>query len=235
MRVFVAPSQLVTGEVTISGDEHHYIGIARRCRPGDVLELLDGEGRRATATIVHIRADATVVIAGPIELQRPALPHVRALVPLIKGDRMDFCLEKLVEVGVDEVVVWPAERSVVKLAAAKRAARQTHYAHVMQAAARQSRRAITPAISIADSLDAALSALPHGIRIALDPEADRSQLSSNAADFTIVSGPEGGLAPTEADALIAASFSRMGLGPRVLRAETAPVVAVAVLRAATGS
>lgn len=235
MRIFVTPSQLVAGEVAISGDEHHYIGIARRCRPGDVLELLDGEGRRAAATILHIRADATVVMAGPIEVQRPALPHVRALVPLIKGDRMDYCLEKLVEVGVDEVVVWPAERSVVKLAREKRAARQTHYAHVMQAAARQSRRAITPAVSIADSLDAALSALPHGVRIALDPEAARGDLPSDAADLTIVSGPEGGLAAAEKDALTAAAFSRMGLGPRVLRAETAPVVAVAILRATTGS
>lgn len=235
MRVFVTPSQLVAGEITITGDEHHYVGIARRSRPGDSLDVVDGQGRRASATILQIRADATVLLAGPIEVERSKPPFVRALVPLIKGDRMDFGLEKLVEVGVDEVVVWPAERSVVKLAAAKRAAREAHYAHVIQAAARQSRRAITPTVSIADSLDSALHALPPGIRVMLDPEADRATLPGDAADLTIISGPEGGLTSAETEALAAAAFLPLGLGPRVLRAETAPVVAVSLVRAFTAS
>lgn len=235
MRAFVAPSQLVPGEIEITGDEHHYIGIARRSRPGDALELVDGEGRRADATIVKIRADATVIAVGAIEIERAIPPHVRVLVPLIKGERMDLCLEKLVEVGVDEIVVWPAERSVVKLDSAKRAARRAHYALVIQAATRQSRRSIAPTVCMAESLESAIHALPSGIRIVLDPAAERGAAPCDAVDVTIASGPEGGLAPAEDDALAAAQFSRLGLGPRVLRAETAPVVAVAVLRAATAS
>lgn len=235
MRVFVAPSRLVAGEIEVTGDEHRYLGFARRSRPGDALEVLDGEGRRASATIVRIGADATVVLVEAIEVERAPTPHVRVLAPLIKGDRMDLCLEKLVEVGADEIVVWPAERSVVKLDPGKRAARRAHYALVIQAATRQSRRAIAPTLAMAESLAAAVHALPSGIRIALDPHSERGTSPNDAADVTIASGPEGGFSPAEEDALTAAGFLRLGLGPRVLRAETAPVVAVALLRAATGS
>ena len=81
---------------------------------------------------------------------------------------------------------------------------------------------------------AALASLPAGARLVLDPAADRGALPA-ADDVTIISGPEGGLAPDELDALAAAGFTSLGLGPRVLRAETAPVVAVALIRAATAS
>lgn len=235
MRVFVAPSQLVAGEIEITGDEHRYIGIVRRSRPGDELELFDGDGRRAAATIVRVLANATVVQVGAIESEPARPPHVRVLVPLIKGDRMDFCLEKLVEVGADEIVAWPGERSVVKLDPTKRAARCAHYASVVQAATRQSRRAIAPTVAIAESLRTAVQILPPGIRIALDPEVERTALPCDAADLTVASGPEGGLSPEEVHVLAAAGFLRLGLGPRVLRAETAPVVAVALVRNATAS
>ena len=87
-----------------------------------------------------------------------------------------------------------------------------------------------PAIRAADSLAAALASLPAGARLVLDPAADRGTLPT-ADDITIISGPEGGLAPDELDALAAAGFASLGLGPRVLRAETAPLVAVALIRA----
>jgi 16S rRNA (uracil1498-N3)-methyltransferase len=158
---------------------------------------------------------------------------VRALVPLIKGDRMDACLEKLVEVGVDAIVVWPALRSVIRLDEARREARVAKYRAIVQAAARQSGRAQVPVVDSASSLTAALAALPAGLRLVLDPTSDAALEVGAATDVTIASGPEGGLAPDELDRL--ASFAPLGLGPRVLRAETAPMVAVALIRAATRS
>jgi 16S rRNA (uracil1498-N3)-methyltransferase len=234
MRIFVEPALLVVGEIAIAGDEHHYLGFARRSRVGDALELVDGEGRRAAAVIVRIGERETIVRAAAIETIVDLPPRVRVLVPLIKGDRMDQCLEKLVEVGADELIVWPAERSVVKLDAARRESRLAHYTGAIQAAARQCGRATMPTVTIADSLRAALAALPTGVRLVLDPAADRDDIP-NTDDVTIASGPEGGLAPAELDALAAADFASLGLGPRVLRAETAPVVAVALVRAATAS
>src|SRR5262249_41566511 len=160
-----------------------------------------------------------------------APPRVRTLVPLIKGDRMDSCIEKLVEVGVDAIVVWPAARSVARFDHARRESRLAKYRAIAQAAARQSGRAQVPDVGAADSLAAAIAALPDGLRLVLDPASDAALDAAGAADVTIVSGPEGGLAPEEHERL--AGFVAIGLGPRVLRAETAPMVAVALIRAAT--
>ncbi|HUQ81773.1 MAG TPA: RsmE family RNA methyltransferase, partial [Gemmatimonadaceae bacterium] len=77
--------------------------------------------------------------------------------------------------------------------------------------------------------------LPAGLRLVLDPSSDAELAVDDALDVTFASGPEGGLAPEELDALATAGFGALGLGPRILRAETAPVVAVALVRAATVS
>ena len=232
MRIFVTP--LTAGELTITGDEHHYLHRVRRARTGDKLELVDGAGTRAAAVIERITADHTVVRAEPPTAVVAAPPHVRVLLPLIKGDRMDTCLEKLVEVGADSIVLWPADRAVVRLEADRREARVAKYRSALVAGARQCGRAAVPTITTADSLHAALATLPAGARLVLDPSADRATMPA-AGDVTLISGPEGGLSPDELDTLAAAGFASLGLGPRVLRAETAPLVAVALIRAATGS
>jgi 16S rRNA (uracil1498-N3)-methyltransferase len=239
MRIFVDPAELRAGELAVRGDEHHYLARVRRARPGDRVELLDGAGRRAPATIVRITDAETTLAAGPPEPIAARPPFVRALVPLIKGDRMDTCLEKLVEVGASAIVVWPAARSVARLDDARRDARGAKYQALARAAARQSGRADIPEVAIAADLAAALAALPPpgtGVRVVLVPASDAALDPGTADDITIVSGPEGGLAPDELDRLTGpAGFAPAGLGPRVLRAETAPVIAVALLRAATHS
>ncbi|TMQ04202.1 MAG: 16S rRNA (uracil(1498)-N(3))-methyltransferase [Deltaproteobacteria bacterium] len=236
MRIFVAPDQLAAGELTVRGDEHHYLARVRRARPGDAVELVDGAGRRAAATIARLSDRETTLVAGPPEVIAQAPPRVRALVPLLKGDRMELCIEKLVEVGADVIVVWPAARSVARLDDSRRDARIAKLRAIAQAAARQSGRAQVPEVSAAASLGAALDALPEarhrGQRLVLDPTSSAA-LDAADDDVTIVSGPEGGLAPGELDQL--AGFTPLGLGPRVLRAETAPVVAVALIRAANRS
>jgi 16S rRNA (uracil1498-N3)-methyltransferase len=233
IRVFVDPAVLAAGELVVRGDEHHYLAHVRRARPGEPVELVDGAGRRAAAVIARLSAGETALVAGPPEVIAAAPPLVRALVPLIKGDRMDACIEKLVEVGVDLVVIWPAARSVVRLDDARRDARIAKYRALAQAAARQSGRAQIPEIAVTDGLAAALAGLPAGARLVLDPTSDAGLDLGGARDVTVISGPEGGLAPEERAQL--AAFAPLGLGPRVLRAETAPVVAVALIRAATRS
>jgi len=116
---------------------------------------------------------------------------VRALVPLIKGERMDDCIEKLVEVGVDAIVVWPAARSVARLDDSRRDARIAKYAAIARAAARQSGRAQVPAVAHADDLAAALAGLPDGRRFVLDPTSDAALDPAGAADVTVVSGSGG--------------------------------------------
>jgi len=230
----VPPAALVAGELAVRGDEHHYLGRVRRARVGDAVEIVDGEGRRAAAVIERITLAETTLRVGEPEVIAAKPPFVRALVPLIKGDRMDACLEKLVEVGVDAIVVWPAARSVVKLDA-KRDARIAKYQAAAQAAARQCGRAQVPSVSYAADLATAIANLPAGARLVLDPASDASPVIGGALDVTIASGPEGGLASGELEQLAQAGFVAIGLGPRILRAETAPMIAVALIRATTES
>lgn len=235
MRIFIDPAQLQAGELVIRGDEHHYISRVRRARRGDPLELVDGAGRHAAAVIAKITdAETTLTVSVPAKIvARP--PLVRALVPLIKRDRMDICLEKLVEVGVDVIVVWPAARSVVKLDQDRRGTRLAKYNATVQAAARQCGRAQIPTVQLVEDLAPALATLPPGVRLVLDPGSETPLAVGDAADVTIASGPEGGLTAEELADFELAGFASVGMGPRILRAETAPVIAVALVRAATAS
>ncbi|MEO6776090.1 MAG: RsmE family RNA methyltransferase, partial [Kofleriaceae bacterium] len=191
MRIFVEPDALRTGEISITGEEHHYLGRVRRVRVGQAIELVDGAGKHATAKIVRMTETETLVEVTEVVEVVEAAPHVRVLLPLIKGDRMDGCLEKLTEVGASELIVWQAERSVVRLDAGKREARVAHYAGVVEAAARQCGRARIPQVRFTTTLREVLRTLPEGDRFVLDPTAERGS-PSGAAEVTVVSGPEGG-------------------------------------------
>jgi 16S rRNA (uracil1498-N3)-methyltransferase len=243
IRLFVDPAALVAGELTVRGDEHHYLARVRRARVGEAIELVDGAGRRAAAQIARMtEAEATLVAEAP-EAIAAAPPVVRALVPMIKGDRMEGCIEKLVEVGADAIAVWPAARSVVRLDDARREARLGRYRAIAQAAARQSGRARVPEVTAAASLRAAIGEIAavasDAIRMVLDPASDAAIDAAievaAAAAVAIVSGPEGGLTAEEIELLVNGGWAPVGLGPRVLRADTAPVIAVALIRAATRS
>lgn len=235
MRIFVEPDALAAGELRVEADEHHYLGRVRRARVGDAVEIVDGNGRRASAVIQQITEGATTLRVSEPETIAARPPHVRALVPLIKGDRMDVCIEKLVEVGVDSIVVWPAARSVARLDEDRREGRLAKYRALVQSAARQCGRAHVPEVTHARDLAAAIAALPAGDRVVLDPSSDGVLAIDNPTDVTIASGPEGGLTAAELEQLAAAGFVAVGLGPRVLRAETAPTIAVALIRAASRS
>jgi 16S rRNA (uracil1498-N3)-methyltransferase len=240
VRIFVAPGALAAGELRVTGDEHHYLARVRRARAGDAVELVDGAGGRAPAIVASITEDAAVLEVGAPERIAPRPPLVRALVPPIKGDRMAACLEKLVEVGADEIVVWPAARAVVRWDGPRRDGRRAKYEAALQAAARQCGRAHVPALAFAGDLGEAIAIARGraGLGVALDPASDGELARlplGEAAEVTVASGPEGGLAPGELEQLAGAGFASVGLGPRVLRAETAPVIAVALIRAATRS
>lgn len=240
MRLFVAP--LAAGELTVGGEEHHYLSRVRRARVGDTVELVDGEGLRAMASIVAIGTESTQLRVDAPQAVSDPLPVIRALIPVIKGDRMDVCVEKLVEVGVDEIIVWPASRAVVKLVGSRRDSRLEHYRGIAQAAARQSGRASVPRVDMADTLASAIGGLPPGRHLVLDPGVDQTLMdvlegarASISEPVAILTGPEGGLAGAELELVTGAGFAPVGLGPRVLRAETAPVIAVALVRAASKS
>lgn len=233
-RIFVAQDQLRGGELEIDGDEHHYLHRVRRVRLGDEITVFDGAGRQASARIDRVSDDSTLIsMTEPVEVSPPA-PGIRVLLPLMKGDAFDSCLSKLVELGVSQIAPIRTARCVVRVPSDKLAARLLRYRARAKAAARQSRNPhvpdIEPIADLADALDATdaeLSLVPW--ERATRPLAD-ALAGQSPTSIALLFGPEGGLETAEVDAATAAGFAPVSLGPRILRAETAPIAVAAILR-----
>jgi 16S rRNA (uracil1498-N3)-methyltransferase len=233
LRVLVAPAALRPGELVLDEVEHHYLARVRRAPVGAVVVAFDGQGRSAEGVIVEITDARTRLRIGEVVADPAPVPHITALVPLIKGERMDLCVEKLVEVGVDSIVLYEAERAVVKLAGARLSARRERMIAIVAAAARQSGRSATASVTgpvpIAEALTAASVCERRWVAV---PGAAPPVVGSVPPRLAVLTGPEGGLTEGEVARATAAGFDPVGLGPFVLRAETAPIVAVAHARIA---
>lgn len=234
IRARVPAALLAPGSLRLTGQEHHYLTRVRRVRPGEAVELFDGEGGSASAVLTAIDGEGCELAVGEVRRARRAGAQLSALVPLLKGERMDLCVEKLVEVGCDRLVLWQAARSVVRLAPDKRAARVERIRAQVAAAVRQSGQAVLPQVEGVWSLAEVVQRCQRDRRIALDPAAPRlvpvTAPEASSSSVALLSGPEGGLAPEELEQLVTAGFALASLTDTVLRAETAPVVAVALWR-----
>jgi 16S rRNA (uracil1498-N3)-methyltransferase len=232
VRLLVPAEALARGSVEITGDDHHYLFRVRRLPIGATVIVFDGEGGEAEAVVEQVDAARARLRIGEARRETPATPELTVVQALVKGDRMDWCVQKLVEVGVDRLVLITTERCVVRLDAERAEARRARLQAIAREAAKQARRATVPAVEWS-TMDAALAG--GGLRLVCHPSSPRSlaeYFGTTAPSVTLLIGPEGGLTPTEIDRAVAAGFEAVALGPTVLRAETAGVAAVAAFRLA---
>lgn len=240
LRLLIDPAELVPGERVVRGDDHHYLFHVRRLRPGDRVILFDGEGGEAEATVVSADARAGVLAVGARSVVPVAPPRLTVILSLIKGERMDGCLTKLVELGVGRIVPLAAGRSVVRLDGERAERRRDRYRALVRAAVQQCRAVQVPVVEPVCRLDQALELTADAeLKVVFWEGAKdvpvRSVLPERRpARVAMLVGPEGGLAAEEVDAAIAAGFAAVGLGPRILRADTAAVAGAAILAYALG-
>ena len=203
----------------------------RRLGPGASIALVDGAGLRGTAMIVREAKDNVTVEIGEVE-EMPALPEVHLIVPVADRDRMLWLAEKTAELGVTSwrPVLWRRSKSV-----APRGEGPMFGAKVrgrMIAALEQSGGAHLPQIHPEAPLSRALNAVPvSGTRLVLDPDGPPIFGVPVSAPITLALGPEGGFEEAERAELANAGFTRVSLGPGMLRFETAGAVGVAIARA----
>jgi 16S rRNA (uracil1498-N3)-methyltransferase len=203
-----------------------------RLQPGDALLLFDGSGREWPATIATLgRSAIEVVCAPPVAVDRELPVAVTLAVGMPANDRMDFLVEKATELGVAEVQPLVCERSVLKLSGERADKRVAHWQGVAVAASEQSGRTRVPRIAAVRTLAAWLDALPptDGAARLLLSLADAQPLPAAPQAVVALSGPEGGLSPAEEALARARGFTPVSLGPRVLRADTAPLALLAHL------
>ncbi|MDP9008948.1 MAG: 16S rRNA (uracil(1498)-N(3))-methyltransferase [Pseudomonadota bacterium] len=249
-RVFVDGALFPGSTVDLPRDTGSHLAKVLRVRSGDEFILFNGDGREFTAVIEAVRGShvsASIGAARSIDRESPFTLTLVQCVP--RGDRMDFIVQKATELGVGCIAPVLSQRSVVRLGEAQAASKQAHWRAVAVSACEQCGRNRLPAVEAPRPLLDYLGATtpketPGLLRLVLEPEgaaaaAQRTQFidSRDAGPITgavIAIGPEGGFAPEELDAFQLSGFSRVGLGPRVLRTETAAIAAIALLQARFG-
>jgi 16S rRNA (uracil1498-N3)-methyltransferase len=233
-RVHLPPDRIGDGSARLTPEARHYLRDVLRLAPGDAVEVFDGAGRTWPARI-GVAFEALAL--GPArESPRAPLP-VWLLFALAKADKADLVAQKATELGVARLVPFTAARSVVRLDGARAGARADRWRRIAAEAARQSGRADVPEVDGPVALEAALDAIPPGFgRAVLHGQggAPLSALSPSPAGWAAVVGPEGGLTDVELRACEDAGLVRVTIGPRTLRAETAAIVAAALLQARFG-
>ncbi|MBH9551578.1 16S rRNA (uracil(1498)-N(3))-methyltransferase [Inhella gelatinilytica] len=204
-----------------------------RAQPGDVLRCFDGRSDLEWQAEVLVMGRQTVRVkllsARALDHELPAPLHLALVMPA--NDRMDFLVEKATELGAVSLQPLMSERSVLRLSSERAEKKRAHWQGVAQAAAEQCERVRVPHIGPVQTLSHWLSQLPATppgeCRWVLSPGAPAARRSATSGALLSLSGPEGGLSATEEEAALRAGFVRVGLGPRVLRADTAPLALLA--------
>lgn len=236
---FYCPQPLAAGAtVDLPEAVAHHLHVVR-LQPGASLTLFNGEGGQYRATLQETgkrRATATVDAFEEVEAEAPYSVTLAQGLP--EGSKMDWIVEKAVELGVTAIQPLAAGRSVVRLAGERAAKRQAHWQGVIVSASEQCGRNRLARLHPLADLDPWLAAPSDGVRILLSPRATASLAGwargTAPQPVTFLIGPEGGLTPQEEAAALAAGALSLSMGPRVLRTETAGLAALAVLAGAWG-
>jgi 16S rRNA (uracil1498-N3)-methyltransferase len=242
-RVFVDGALSTGSVVELPRDTGSHLAKVLRARGGDELVLFNGDGREFSGSIEAVRGTRVSASVGAARaIDRESALEVTLVQCVPRGDRMDFIVQKATELGVARIVPVLSQRSVVRLDESQSASKQTHWRAVVVSACEQCGRNRLPSVDTPQpllnylgSLAAAGSLNGRSLRLVLEPAAAPpidARIPLAAAEIAI--GPEGGFAPEELDAFALCGFAKVGLGPRVLRTETAAIAAVVMLQSRFG-
>jgi 16S rRNA (uracil1498-N3)-methyltransferase len=239
MARFYCPLPLHTGDaLSLPPSPARHVQVLR-LQPGDAITVFNGLGGEFEATVTRMgRSDVDVLIGAHSATEREAACAVHLLCGITANERMDWLVEKATELGAASLTPLIAERSVLRLKGERAEKKLAHWQGVAVAASEQSGRNRVTRIEPADTLAAWLAQHPAttGVRLVLSlspgTQLLRTALQGHAGghnEVILLSGPEGGLTATEEALALAAGFVAVTLGPRVLRAETAPLAVLAAL------
>jgi 16S rRNA (uracil1498-N3)-methyltransferase len=209
-----------------------------RLQVGDGLRLFNGDGLDYNAEIEVIRKNEVIVKTGlAAAVSNESNLKITLAQGISAGDRMDFTIQKSVELGVHAIQPISCQRSVVKLSGDRADKRREHWQNVAISACEQSGRAFLPEVGPASSLSTWLSSAPtFTIRITLDPLANTrlQDLPIPQGPVCLLIGPEGGLTADEIAMAASQGFTGVRLGPRILRTETAALATLAAIHTLWG-
>ena len=225
--------------VTLPEHAAHHAREVLRLRSGAEVRVFDGRGAEYLATLETVtRRAVEAKLGGPAPARPESSLHLRLALSPLKGDRMELVIQKATELGVAEIHPVITARTDAVARPALKGSRQDRWDKVASGAAEQSGRAVVPLVAPTTTLERFLEGERDGLRVLLLETPGLPPLARVAAGTptlaTLLLGPAGGWESAEAERIEKAGFVAGSLGPRVLRAETAAVAAVAIAQALWG-
>jgi 16S rRNA (uracil1498-N3)-methyltransferase len=226
-------------EIILDDFAAKHIGTVLRLNPGKFVTIFNGEGGEFKSTITKVnRNKVTLLVGKHLQTTNESPLKIHLGVGISRGDRMDTVIQKSTEVGVTEITPLFTDRVGVKLDKDKLQNRLLHWEKVCISACEQSRRTKIPIINFPKKMEDWIQNVSTQKKIILDPKGEK-QISTlkndkNIVDVSLLIGPEGGFSVSEVEVAKNYKFDQMSLGPRILRAETAPTVAISILQSIWG-
>ena len=232
-------------ELALESNAARHLVSALRFKAGDKLILFNGEGGEYSAELLAAESKKARVLVGKFSDGLAPSPLAITLgIGLSRGERMDWLVQKAVELGVTEITPLFTERSEVKLKAPRAAKKTRHWQDIAHSACEQSGQNILPTINLPIDLPTFVQNINEAsanTQFILDPLAEqtlvtriRTHRELVPTSVMLMSGPEGGFSPSEIGSAQHQGILSVSLGPRILRTETAPLAALSLLQAQWG-
>lgn len=227
--------------IALDDRQRHYLSRVLRLEAGAQIEAFNGTGQRWAARLAGSRETLHLVLDAPLAAtpESPLAVHLGQC--LSSAEKMDWTIEKAVELGVCRISPLFSQRSQVRLDEARARRKLEHWQAIAESACMQSGRDVIASISAASPLEGWLTACTEPVRLVLDPRSGlalsawaKQSATPSPGPMALLVGPESGLAESELELSQQAGFIAVALGPRVLRTETAGLAAVAALQALAG-
>lgn len=236
-RLFVDVPMQAGDQIELPSDAAHYVSKVLRLKAGRPLLIFNGQGGEYQAALKTVdKKSVTVDVETFSDVDRESPLKVELAIGISRGDRMDWVVQKATELGVTAITPLFTERTEVKLDASRQASRLQHWQQVAVSACEQSQRTRVPVVSPPRRFGDFLDDCNAQHKLVLHPSAEGAGLNPQEAidSVCVLVGPEGGFSEAEIDSALMAGFRAWQVGPRVLRTETAPVVALSILQALWG-
>lgn len=230
-------------EVSLDGTASHHLANVVRARVGDSVIIFNGDGYDYHATLTRVGKKSALSIESSQLNSSESNLQIHLLQGVSRGDRMDYCIQKAVELGVSSIRVVFSEKSQVKLQRDRIDKRLRHWQAIIVSACEQCGRSVLPALGYSASLEDAIAScnqttfeLPVSVKLLLQPEAKctLATVSAGSGSCLLIVGPESGLSAPEVEFAISSGYTPIAIGPRVLRTETAAPAAISILQAIHG-
>jgi 16S rRNA (uracil1498-N3)-methyltransferase len=226
---FFIDAPLSLGQHELPEAQAHYIGRVLRHAVGDAVQLFDGSGQEYLGELIevgkkNVRVELRETLAGMAA--SPLSIHLGQ--GLSRGERMDWAIQKATELGASQISPIVSARCEVRLKDERADKRMAHWRQIAISACEQCGRSSLPQINPPITLEQWLEQVEADLKLVLHPVAEPWASHPQPASLAMLIGPEGGLSEDEVQQAMARGFHAARLGPRVLRTETAPVVALSV-------